>query len=280
VSEPEAEFEDWTGATGDRWLANIDSFEGMLSLLHRRLADSLEVKASDSILDIGCGCGPLSLMLADKLGGGGSVTGLDIAPQLTALASKRAANAGLSNTSFVTGDAGATIPAGAPFDRLVSAFGVMFFDDTQAAFTHLHSLAKPGAKLDFYAWAPPESNPWMGIVMGAMSKHVEMPEGDPDGPGPFRLADADATSAMLAGAGFSDVSVTEIAQLQPLGGPGASVEEAAEFVMAALDMGKLLESQGADKAAALADLKKALAPHATADGVMLPGAALHYSAKA
>ncbi|WP_284124308.1 class I SAM-dependent methyltransferase [Parerythrobacter aestuarii] len=276
----ERDMEDWQGKTGDRWLANIDSFEGMLSLLHRRLAETIDPASGETILDVGCGGGPLSLLLAEKVGPEGHVTGLDIAPQLIELARKRASAAGHANLAFATGDASSATPASAPYDRIVSAFGVMFFDDTAAAFGHLHAMAKPGAGLNFYAWAAPDLNPWMGIVMGTMSQFVELPERDMDGPGPFRLCDTAATTAMLEGAGFSDVSVETIEQLQPLGGPGASLDDAADFVMSALDVGAMMDEQGVDRAAPMAALKEALAPFAGKEGVMLPGCVLYYSATA
>ena len=276
----ERDMEDWTGKTGDRWLANIEGFEGMLSLLHKRLADTIDPAQDEKILDVGCGGGPLPLMLARKLGPEGHVTGLDIAPQLIARARERAADEGLANVTFEAGDAGTVTPSNAPFDRIVSAFGVMFFDDTLAAFTHLHGLARKGGKLDFYAWAAPDRNPWMGIVMGVMARHVELPERDLEGPGPFRLCDTGSTSSMLEKAGFSSVSVSEIQQSQPLGGPGASVGQAAEFVMSALDVGAMMDEQGVDRSAPLAELKQALEPFATEQGIMLPGAVLHYSAMA
>ena len=273
----EREMEDWTGEVGDRWLAHIDRFEGMLSLLHQRLADTIGPCSGEKVLDIGCGGGPLAFMLAKTAE---QVTGLDVAPQLISLADQRAATSGRSNISFEIGDAASTIPDNSPFDRLVSAFGVMFFEDSQAAFQHLHSLANPEAALQFYAWAAPDRNPWMGLVMEVIGNHAELPERDPDEPGPFRFADADATRAMITEAGFSDVTVEPVEQLQPLGGLGASVEEAIDFVMAALDMDTLLADQGIDRGPIVSELQGALAPHASGDGVMLPGCALYYSAKA
>lgn len=277
MSETDNEMEDWTGEVGDRWLNNIDRFEGMLSLLHARLADTIAPQPGDSVLDIGCGGGPLSFMLAKRAG---SVTGLDIAPQLIDLACKRADEAGRANCTFHVGDAQTSTAPGAPFDRIVSAFGVMFFEDSEAAFRNIHAMARPGAKLDFAAWAAPDRNLWMALVMGVMAGHVELPEPDPLAPGPFRFADQGSTCAMLERAGFSNVSVEAVEQAQPLGGPGASTDEAVDFVMAALDMDALLAEQGVDRGPVIADLKDALQPHASDDGVMLPGTALFYSATA
>lgn len=273
----ERNIEDWSGKTGDRWLANIESFEGMLGMLHERLAATIAPQTGDTILDVGCGGGPLAVRLAKAVGPQGQVTGLDVAPQLIQLARQRAQTLGLTNLSFEVGDAATTTPPGAPFDRLVSAFGVMFFDDTQTAFNHLHGLVKEGARLDMLTWASPEKNPWMGLVMGTMGQFVDLPERDLEGPGPFRLCDPQSTIAMLEKAGFSNVAVEEFEQAQPLGGPGAAVADAVDFVMGALDVGAMMDEQGADKEAAEAELARVLQPFASAEGVMLPGCSLHYS---
>lgn len=272
--------EDWTGEVGDRWLNNIDRFEGMLAGFHAQLAEKVAPTSGETILDVGCGGGPLAIMLARQVGPQGHVTGLDIAPQLVKLARDRAQVLGLANLTFEVGDAGSVTPAGAPFDRFVSAFGVMFFEDSLAAFTHIRSLLQPGARVDFAAWAAPDRNPWMGLVMAVMADHVDLPERNLDDPGPFRFHDASATCSMLTQAGFSNAAAEEVERMQPLGGPGVSIDEAVDFVLNALDMNTLIEEQGADVEAVRADLNAALSPSASEDGVLLPATALFYSATA
>src|SRR5688572_25368686 len=57
------------------------------------------------VLDVGCGAGDLSFLAASLVGPTGHVTGIDRSPDSVALASTRAAAAGLSNLRFVECDA-------------------------------------------------------------------------------------------------------------------------------------------------------------------------------
>lgn len=277
MADNSREMEDWTGAVGDRWLANIDRFEGMLAGLHARIAEKIALQPGETALDVGCGGGPLAIMLARSAGPQGQVTGLDVAPQLIDLARQRQSSLGLTNLTFEVGNAEEASVPGAPFDRLVSAFGVMFFEDSLAAFTHLHSLCREGARLDMACWAAPDRNPWMGTVMGVIGSHAELPERNLDEPGPFRFANPEKVIEMLGRAGFSQIGVEEVEQDQPLGGAGASVDEAIDFVLTGLDMDALLSEQGVSRDAVVEDLRAALSPFARPEGVMLPATALFYS---
>jgi hypothetical protein len=48
---------------------------------------------------------------------------------------------------------------------LVSNFGVMFFGDPVAAFAHIRSAARLGARMVFVSWRPVAENPWMKVPM-------------------------------------------------------------------------------------------------------------------
>jgi ubiquinone/menaquinone biosynthesis C-methylase UbiE len=56
------------------------------------------------VLDIGCGAGDVSMLLADLVGPGGAVIGVDMDPAMLELARARTAEAGLRNVSYVEAD--------------------------------------------------------------------------------------------------------------------------------------------------------------------------------
>ena len=66
------------------------------------IVNSLGVKPSDWVLDLGCGDGTTAVPLART---GASVLGVDIAQNLVAAGNKRAAELGLKNLKFQEGDA-------------------------------------------------------------------------------------------------------------------------------------------------------------------------------
>src|SRR3546814_13415097 len=71
--------------------------------------------------------------IAERTGNTGLALGLDISPELVAAATDRAQRAGLANIRFEQGDAATAMPEEAPFDRLHSRFGTMFFQIGRAS---------------------------------------------------------------------------------------------------------------------------------------------------
>ena len=134
-------------------------------------------------------------------------------------------------------------PAG-PYDRLVSRFGIMFFDDAPAAFANLARWLAPGGRFAFAAWGPTADNPWMTNVRDAAAEVVEVPTPDPEAPGAFRYADADKLLALLSGAGFGELDARDWRGLLPIGG-GLPPAEAASFALATFaSFGELLAKAG------------------------------------
>lgn len=263
--------EDWAGIRGDKWLRELDVLEAMLAPVGEALLAQAALQPGESVADIGCGGGWTSRRAAQAVGAGGRVLGLDISPALVGEA--RARGHGLPQLSFRVADASCDTPPEAPFDRLMSRFGVMFFPDPPLAYRHLASLLRPGGRADFAIWADPRRNPWMMEMRAAVGTHVALPRQEPLAPGPFQLADPDYLDALLEGAGFTHVErrLVEIPLLQ--GGPGSTPADAARFAVRALAIGEVLEAAGPDTtAAAMADLEAMYARHQTADGVAMQGA--------
>ncbi len=118
-------------------------------------------KPGERVLDIGCGAGQTTFLLADAVGPNGRVTGVDIS---TPLLGRRGAGAP-KNVEFVKADA-AFHPFKPEYDLIFSRFGVMFFDDPPAAFTNIRKGLKPGGRLAFVCWRPVADNA-VGDAAGA-----------------------------------------------------------------------------------------------------------------
>ena len=235
--------EDWAGEMGERWLANLDRFEGMIAAVGDALVARAVFRPGERVLDVGCGGGATSRAVAARVAPGGSVLGLDIAAVLIAEARRRAAAAGLANLEFLSADAAVARPPQAPFDRLVSRFGSMFFPEPAAAFANLATLVRPGGRADFAVWAPARDNPWLASFMAIVRTHVDVPPAVPHAPGPFAFDDPEYFGSILWGAGFREPQFQLWRGQQLIGGPGSNARSATDFVLGAMHFGELLREQ-------------------------------------
>ena len=273
--------EDWAGEMGARWLASLDRFEGMIAPIGHALLARAAYQPGERVLDLGCGGGATTLAIAEMVRPEGTALGLDIAPMLIEQAEARAATAG-NAARFVCKDAATAKLEEPPFGRLFSRFGSMFFVEPVPAFANLRRMLAPEARIDLAVWAHPRDNAWMMEVMGVVRGHVEVPPAVPRAPGPFAFEDLGYLEEVLTGAGFTGFEAVPYQGEQPVGGPGATPEEATDFVLASMAAGRILAEQGEDVlAAARADLAAMFARHhRTGEGVMLECKAWLVSARA
>lgn len=80
---------------------------GFYAPFTRRLFKEAGVRPGMRVLDVGTGAGDVALIAAEMVGASGSVVGVDRNPEVLETARARALTLGLTNTTFVEGDAGA-----------------------------------------------------------------------------------------------------------------------------------------------------------------------------
>jgi SAM-dependent methyltransferase len=120
------------------------------------------VREGQTVLDVGCGTGPVAITAARK---GAAVTGLDLTPELLAQAKASAPIAGLT-IEFREGDVEALPFGDASFDVVLSQFGHMFAPRPDVAIKEMLRVLKPGGRIAFATW-PPETYIGRAFILGA-----------------------------------------------------------------------------------------------------------------
>jgi protein-L-isoaspartate(D-aspartate) O-methyltransferase len=83
------------------------------------LLDLLDLRPGQRVLEIGSGSGWLAAVMAQLVGKGGHVTGMEIIPELAAQSQADLERLGIDNVSVLAADGAEGHAAGAPFDRVM-----------------------------------------------------------------------------------------------------------------------------------------------------------------
>lgn len=258
---------DWDGAAGDHWVAYEEKYNAAMSRYGERLFAGAGVRPDDRVLDVGCGCGQTT-RLAATLAAEGSAHGVDLSAAMLARARLRAAEEGVANVRFEQADAQVHDFAPGAYDLAISRNGVMFFADPVAAFANVRRALRPAGRLAFVCWRAPEESEYSLVPRAALGRYVTLSSpGAANEPGPNSLADPDRVRDVLGRAGLVDV------HLEPEDQPmdvGADLDEALDFVLNRPSVrDPLAEVDAATRAKATEELRTALTPYVTPEGVLL-----------
>lgn len=238
---------------------------------------ALGARPGERVIDVGCGPGISAVALAAEVAPDGWVAAVDIVEQMSAAAERRLVAAGLPGAG-IAADAGsadlvAVAGSGQPFDAVHSRFGLMFFSHPDRAFANILRALRPGGRLAASVWQHLDRNPWMQLTTATATQILGMdrpPLAAAGAPGPFSLADADATAALLTGAGFTDVRLDSIEAPFLFPGDGTA---AAERILSAGPLGAaFLAADEARRRAVVEGVVAALEHHRGADGFAVPAA--------
>jgi arsenite methyltransferase len=101
----------------------------------------------ERVLDLGAGAGTDSLVAAQMVAPGGSVTGIDMTPEMLAKARGAAAELGADNVEFVDGEAERLPFADESFDVVISNGVIDLVPDKDAVYSEIHRVLAPGGRI-------------------------------------------------------------------------------------------------------------------------------------
>jgi len=101
----------------------------------------------ERVLDLGCGAGTDSLVASLMVGPEGSVTGLDMTPEMLAKARAGAGELDAANVTFVEGEAERLPFEDASFDVVISNGVIDLIPDKDAVFAEIHRVLVPGGRI-------------------------------------------------------------------------------------------------------------------------------------
>ena len=276
------QIEYWNGDVGRKWADSQDRLDRAFRPFTAALIERAAPCQGESAVDIGCGCGELSLALAERLGAEGRILAVDVSRPMLDRARSRPREAGRANIEWQEADAAAAPFAAAGFDLLASRFGVMFFGEPVGAFRNLRRALRPGGRLAMLCWRPMPENAWVAVPRAAMLQVLPAPEAvPPDAPGPFAFADAARVGAILAQAGFADIASVAVDAPLEISEPGAenALESAVQFVtQVGPASGSLRDVDPEARERAVAAVREALRDRAGGGRLSLGGACWIYTA--
>ena len=203
------QFEFWNEGIGKKWVEEDDSMNERLSILTKELFLRSNINRNDKILDIGCGGGQTSFEASEMVGENGYVVGADISKILLDLAESKYANT--KNLEFKYCDVQNYEFKENSFSKVISRFGVMFFENPIEAFKNIYNSIQEGGSLNFVCWTNVMENEFFTDPTNIIIKHInkEFPE-ITRAPGPLAFSEEDYVKEILMSSKFKNVKIEKV----------------------------------------------------------------------
>lgn len=176
------------------------------------LLGAAALQSGERVLDVACGTGLIARLAADRVGPSGTVTGLDLSPDMIGAA--RA----VSPTTIAWHVADATslpFPDGA-YDAVLCQMGLMFMQDRRAAVAEMRRVTAPGGRV--VVNTPGRIQPPFALMEQALVDHISADLGG-FVRAVFSMHDPEELAALLRDAGLVDVTAATSTATLNVGAP-------------------------------------------------------------
>ena len=203
------QYEYWNKKTGPKWVKYDDAMNERFSILTNELFSRANIKNSEKILDIGCGGGETTFQASKLLNKEGYVLGADISKTLLDHAKSKFSN--IDIIDFINCDVQNYQFEKNYFNKVISRFGVMFFENPFHAFQNIYSSMQINGSLNFVCWTNIMENEYFTEGMDIITKYTNESFTEiTTEPGPFAFNDEAYIREILEYSGFKNVKIDKI----------------------------------------------------------------------
>jgi arsenite methyltransferase len=153
-TQPDQEF---IFPTGRAWALDLGYPQDLLARVPEASCESFAgvanpfsmgpLRPGEDVLDVGSGAGMDTLVAAQMVGPSGSVTGIDMTPEMVAKARGSVTEMGLDNVSIVEASAEQLPFDDASFDVVISNGVIDLIPDKDAVFSEITRVLRPGGRI-------------------------------------------------------------------------------------------------------------------------------------
>ena len=256
---------DVSGAGYDAWGATIQS---LIRPAAEHMMDAMGIDEGSSVLELACGSGAFTHLLAERVGTDGHVVATDLSPGMVALAGANADRAGFTQVEVREMDGEALEFGEQRFDAVVSSLGLMFFPDPESSLRSQASALAPGGRVGAIVISGPAANPFFSVPARIIGARAGIAPPAPGMPGPFALGAPGRLASLFEAAGLSNVAARTIPAAVEL----ESVDEHLRFLRDAFGALHMLMRNMSDdeKATTWGAVAEALAVYQGPDGFVSP----------
>lgn len=180
------------------------------------------LRAGESALDIACGTGVVTRLVASQVGPMGRVVGLDLNPGMLARAAAAPPSEGAA-VDWREGNAGELPFDEGTFDAVFCQLGFQYFPDRHQAAREMHRVLKPTGRLVTLVWRALAHSPGFAVLATALERNVS-PEAAAVMRAPFVFGDStDGLRELLTQGGFRTVHVGADVRMVRFASPAAFV---------------------------------------------------------
>ncbi|MGZ8749960.1 MAG: class I SAM-dependent methyltransferase [Pseudonocardia sp.] len=176
------------------------------------LLEAAALQPGQRVLDVACGTGLIARLAAERVGSSGTVTGLDLSPDMIEVA--RAASP--STIAWHVGDATSVPFPDDTYDVVFCQMGLMFMPDRQAAVAEMRRVTAPGGRV--VVNTPGSIQPPFAIMEQALVDHISADLGG-FVRAVFSMHDVDGVASLLRDAGLVDVTAAASTATLDVGAP-------------------------------------------------------------